>query len=463
MTAILSVEQFRVCEGSSQVCEADLIRRAGAAVVRELVRHFSRQPVVILCGPGNNGRDGAVVAKFLRSTGWQVRVLEFSRRGGVAGGVGSETLDGFSISEKIVVDAIFGIGLSRPVVGDILRVIEWVNASDKCVVSIDIPSGINSDTGEVMGIAIKSDLTVTFSCLKFGHVISPGRYYSGRICVKDIGLEIFGPHAFRNSPSLWRELIPIPDYKSHKYNRGYAVVCSVGMRSVGAVKLATLGALRIGAGAVAVACEDSEIALYAGSLTAVMYKTYEEAFCDSRVTALLIGSGGDVLDQYLKEKVLAVLNLDKKCVLDAGAISVFQDDVDVLLSHISGRSVVMTPHEGEFKRIFPGLSGSVVERAKSAAEMSGAIVVLKGHDTVIAAPDARVVVNNNAPSSLATVGSGDVLAGIITGLISTGMPEFFAACCGVWIHGECGKRHAFGLIADDIIQRIPKELGILLI
>ncbi|MGN7678289.1 MAG: NAD(P)H-hydrate dehydratase [Anaplasma sp.] len=463
MTAILSVEQFRVCDRSSPVGEADLIRRAGAAVVEELVRHFSKQPVLVLCGPGNNGKDGAVVAGLLRSAGWQVRVLEFGRHGDLVGGVDSGTLDGFSIPEKIVVDAIFGIGLSRPVVGDALGVIEQVNASDKRVVSIDIPSGINSDTGEIMGVAIESDLTVTFSCLKFGHVISPGRYYSGEICIKDIGLEVFGSHAFRNSPSLWKELIPVPDYKSHKYNRGYAVVCSVGMRSVGAVKLATLGALRVGAGAVAVACEDSEIALYAGSLTAVMYKTYEEAFYDSRVTALLIGPGGEVSDQYLKEKVLAVLNLNKKCVLDAGALSVFQDDADAFLSHISGKSVVITPHEGEFKRIFPGLNGSVMERARSAAKMSGAIVVLKGHDTVIAAPDGRVVVNNNAPSALATVGSGDVLAGIITGLISTGMPEFFAACCGVWIHGECGKRHAFGLIADDIIQRIPKELEVLLI
>ena len=460
MSLILSVSQFRVSEQSSSVPVGELISRAGAAVVEELRRYFSKRPVLVLCGPGNNGKDGAVVAELLQKDGWPVRVLGY-RVGAEGRGVDPLTPSSFSVREDVVVDAIFGIGISRPLEGDVQEVVARVNSSGKYVVAVDMPSGINSDTGEVMGAAIKSDLTITFSCLKFGHVVSPGRYYSGVVCVKDIGLEVGESRAFRNSPCLWKEYIPRPDYRSHKYSRGYAVVCSVGVRSVGAVKLAAVAALRIGPGAVAVACEDEEIHLYAGSLTSIMYKPCEEVLGDPRVSALLVGPGGDALDDILRDKIFAALNSGKKCVLDAGGISIFKDDPDVLLSRIANRSVVMTPHEGEFKRIFPGLSGSVVERAKKAAEMSKAVIVLKGHDTVIAAPDGSIVVNNNAPSSLATIGSGDVLAGIITGLIAAGMPEFSAACCGVWIHGECGKRCRTGLIADDIILQIPKALSLL--
>ncbi|TZF79213.1 NAD(P)H-hydrate dehydratase [Anaplasma marginale] len=460
MSLILSVAQFRVFEQGSAVPVEELILRAGAAVVEEVVRYFPKRPVLVLCGPGNNGKDGAVVAGLLEKSGWPVRVLSY-RGGARSEGLPALTPEGFSIHEDVIIDAIFGIGLSRPMDEGLQKIVSKINSSGKYVVAVDMPSGINSDTGEVMGAAIRSDLTVTFSCLKFGHVISPGRYHAGEVRIKDIGLEVNGAQAFRNTPDLWRALIPRPDYKSHKYNRGYAAVCSVGVRSVGAVKLAALAALRIGSGAVAVACADEEICLYASALTAVMYKSYEEVLSDSRVTTLLIGPGGDVLDDALRYKVLVALNSGRKCVLDAGGISVFQSDPNMLLSRIAGGNVVMTPHEGEFKRVFPSLKGSVVERARDAARISGAIIVLKGHDTVIAQPDGSVVVNNNAPSSLATIGSGDVLAGIITGLIAAGMPEFAAACCGVWIHGECGKRYGIGLIADDIIQQIPRELNLL--
>ncbi|WP_041651220.1 NAD(P)H-hydrate dehydratase [Anaplasma centrale] len=460
MSSILSVAQFRACERGSDVPVEELILRAGAAVAEEVVRYFSKRPVLVLCGPGNNGKDGAVVAELLERSGWPVRVLNY--RGGVNGGGVSPLIpEDFSINEDLIVDAIFGVGLSRAMDADLQEIASKINSSGKHVVAVDIPSGINSDTGEVMGAAIEADLTITFSCLKFGHVISPGRYHSGDVCIKDIGLAVDGTQAFRNTPDLWGTLIPKPNYRSHKYSRGYAAVCSVGVRSVGAVKLAALAALRIGSGAVAVACADEEICLYASALTAVMYKPYKEVLSDSRVTAVLVGPGGDVLDDALRDKVLVALNSGKKCVLDAGGISVFQDDTETLLSCIAQGNVVLTPHEGEFKRIFPDLRGSVVERARSAARMSGAVVVLKGHDTVIAHPDGNVVVNNNAPSSLATIGSGDVLAGIITGLIAAGMPEFAAACCGVWIHGACGKKHKIGLIADDMVQQIPGELALL--
>lgn len=453
LLSINSAYQFRVCEGRSSVGVEQLIARAASAVVEEMVSSFGKASVLVLCGPGNNGKDGAVVAELLQHMGWAVRALGY----GVSE-LHALECDDFVVEEAIVVDALFGLGLSRPLKADLQRVVGKINASGKFVVSIDVPTGINSDSGEVMGSAVMADLTVTFSCLKFAHVISPGRQHSGLVRVKDIGLDVEDSRQWQNSPALWRRFLPRLTHKSHKYNRGYAVVYSLGIRSSGAVKLAANAALRAGAGAVAVVCSNEELIVYAATLTSVMYKLHEEIVSDRRITAVLIGPGGEISDAHLKETVLGVLCGDsaRGYVLDAGAISVFQDDSATLFSFIDGKRVIMTPHEGEFKRIFPHLHGSIVERAAAAARESKAVVVLKGHDTVIAAPDGRLTVNNNAPASLATIGSGDVLAGIITGLFAAGMDEFHAACCGAWIHGECGKKYGLGLIADDLVYNIPE-------
>ncbi|WP_249549251.1 NAD(P)H-hydrate dehydratase [Anaplasma phagocytophilum] len=459
MHRILSVNQFRICEQGSSMSEEELISRAGTTVVQELVSRFPKSPVLVLCGPGNNGKDGVVVANLLRDKGWSVRLLCY--RSNTPSGFTLE-LGSFVLEEPLIIDSIFGIGLSRPLEEDLSSIVQQINASGKFVVSVDIPTGINSDTGEVMGSAIKADLTVTFSCLKLGHVISPGRQHSGVVCVKDIGLEACDSKASLNSPALWKESIVSLSYKSHKYNRGYAAICSLGFRSIGAVKLASLAALRTGPGAVAVACKEDEVALYASTLLSVMYKSYEEVMSDKKVTAVLIGPGGELSDASIKNKVLNVLESGNRgYVLDAGALSVFKDCSDILFKSINEKRVVLTPHEGEFERLFPGLKGTVVERAIAAAEISNAIVVLKGHDTVIASPEGRIVVNNNAPCALATIGSGDVLAGMITGLIAAGMNEFDAACCAVWVHGECGKKYRLGLIAEDIISKIPEVLSAL--
>ncbi|MDB1135730.1 NAD(P)H-hydrate dehydratase [Candidatus Anaplasma sp. TIGMIC] len=457
MRTILSVNQFRECEQKSPIPVEELISRAGAAVTEEITARFPKSSALVLCGPGNNGKDGVAVARLLRDLGWQVRVVGYKSN---MLDVPPVQFDNFETSESIIVDAVFGLGLSRPIEDDLRKVIYKINESGKPVVSIDLPTGINGDTGEIMGSAVRSDLTVTFSCLKFGHVISPGRYYSGEVSIKDIGLQVCSATAYYNTPCLWSGLIPRPSHESHKYNRGYAVVCSPGIRAVGAVKLAALAALRTCPGAVAVACNDNEIALYASALTSVMYKQHDKIMRDRRVTAVLIGPGCEEEEVELRTKVLEVLrDQDRSYVLDAGALSVFQGCSDMLFNGINGRKAVLTPHEGEFRRIFPDLSGGTVERAKKAAKMSGAIVVLKGHDTVIASPDGRVAVNNNAPSALATIGSGDVLAGIITGLVASGMDAFYAACCGVWVHGECGKKYRLGLIADDIVCGIPEVLS----
>ncbi|QJC27524.1 NAD(P)H-hydrate epimerase [Anaplasma platys] len=453
MSLILSAVQLRICEEKSSVPVERLIERAAAAVVGEITKNFAKASVLVLCGPGNNGKEGSVTAELLKKRGWPVRVLGYG-----ALGLCPLECDRFAIEESIVIDAIFGLGLSRPLRADLQGVVEKINASRRFVISIDTPTGINSDTGEVMGSAIMADMTVTFSCLKFAHVVSPGRQYCGVVHIKDIGLDIENSRSFSNAPALWSGHLPCLTHKSHKYNRGYAVVYSFGMRSAGAVKLAALAALRTGPGAVAVVCSNEELIVYAASLTSVMYKLHEEVVSDSRVTAVLIGPGGGPSFASLKDTVLQVLGGDDRrgYVLDAGAITAFQSCPAALFACIRGRRVIMTPHEGEFRQIFPYLSGSIVERAISAARESGAVVVLKGHDTVIAAPDGRLAVNNNAPASLATIGSGDVLAGMITGLLAAGMDEFHAACCAVWMHGECGKKYKLGLIADDIISSIPE-------
>ena len=459
MQKVISVDRLRECERGSCISLEELINRAGNAVVEELTSCFPRSSVLVLCGPGNNGKDGAVVARVLRGKGWPVRVLGY--RSDIPGVAKLQFAD-FVVSESIIVDAVFGFGLSRVLDADLQSVVRVINQSRRFVISVDVPSGVNSDTSEVMGAAIKSDLTVTFSCLKFCHVVSPGRQYCGIVRVKDIGIEVGQADVCVNSPSLWKKLIPKPHYGSHKYNRGYAVVYSLGIRSVGAVKLAALAALRTCPGAVAVACDTSEISLYAGVLSSVMYKLHDEVVCDYKVTAVLIGPGGESSDLSICEMVCSVLDrCFKGYVLDAGAISVFEHQRERLFARIRGKPVVLTPHKGEFGRIFPDIKGDIVQVAREAARVSGVTIVLKGHETIVASPDGRIVINNNASSNLATIGSGDVLAGMITGLVAAGMDCFHAACCGVWIHGECASKYGLGMIAEDIVGRIPEVFSCL--
>ncbi|KJV68734.1 bifunctional ADP-dependent NAD(P)H-hydrate dehydratase/NAD(P)H-hydrate epimerase [Candidatus Neoehrlichia procyonis] len=451
---VLNAQQCIMAESCSGICVDTLIKRAGAAVAKEIISRFLKQKVLVLCGPGNNGKDGYVVANLLQSEGWHVKVMHYS-----------STVDGCDvISEEnlkqddslLIVDAIFGTGLTRPIYGSLLNAINYINNSNKTVVSIDIPSGINSDTGEIMGIALVSHLTVTFSYLKLGHVISPGRYCSGEVYIADIGLKYNESTVYHNSPLLWREHLPKFNYQSNKYSRGYAVVCSVGNKSVGASKLAATSALRAGAGVVTIACDKNAMSIYASSLTAIMYKLYDDVIDDHRITAVLIGPGCGI-SECVKERTIKALS-KKNCIIDADSISVFYGSHEILFSYIKN-NVIMTPHEGEFKRIFPYLTGSALERAKKASLISKAVIVLKGHDTIIASPDGRVSINNSSYSTLATMGSGDVLSGIITGFVSCGMDPFFAACCGVWVHSECGKKYTYGLIADDIVMQIPVVLS----
>jgi len=268
-----------------------------------------------------------------------------------------------------------------------------------------------------------------------------------------------------NSPDLWLSRLPRPQPAGSKYDRGHAVILGGPVAQTGAARLAARAALRIGAGLVSVACDPSSLIVYATALEAVMTKVVRDATAfgaligDARVKAVLIGPGAGLTDRT-RDFVLAALAAHKACVLDADALTVFKDAPDALFAAI-GSPVLMTPHEGEFARLFGKITSREADTLR-AAKASGAVVLLKGSDTVIAAPDGRLVINRAAPPDLATAGSGDTLAGLATGLIAQGMEGFDAACAACWIHADAARRFGPGLIAEDLSEQIPAVLRYLL-
>jgi NAD(P)H-hydrate epimerase len=345
--------------------------------------------------------------------------------------------------------------------------------NDLPVVAIDVPSGLSGDTGEPLGtICVKAALTVTFFRKKPGHVLLPGRTLCGEVVVADIGIPAQAvsaghgkkPSLHENAPALWH--FPWPRAGGQKYSRGHCLVVSGSSFETGAARLAARGALRVGAGLVSVASPPDAVAVNSIHLTAIMVKPFDGAaglsalLADKRLNAVVIGPGLGA-GRETRALVDAALKSAASVVLDADAITSFKDDQKGLFSRLHKRCV-LTPHAGEFERLFPGVLGesaSKVEAVRSAAKRAGAVVLLKGADTVIATPAGRVIVNTNAPPSLATAGSGDVLAGIIAGLLAQGMPVFDAAACGVWLHGDAANRFGPGLIAEDLPEMLPKVLA----
>jgi len=460
-----------------------MMENAGRSVAEEVVRRYPRgSRVVVLCGPGNNGGDGFVCARYLRERGYQVRLAllgsqedlrrdpkEMARRWDEAiEPMTPQSLEG----AQIIVDAIYGTGLRDQVGGVVAQMIEDVKTRSLPVISVDVPSGIDATGGAVRGLAFKAAITVTFFRRKTGHVLLPGRLYCGDVRAVDIGISsaVLGeiaPRTFANDPEFWLRYFPKLKTGGHKYDRGHAVVVSGPMESTGAGRLAARTALRAGAGLVTVATSKSAFYINAAQLTAVMVAPYDgpsglsAVLSDSRITAVLIGPGAG-RDPEVKEMVGSVLASDAVAVLDAEGITAFQAAPVELFHHIKLRPAptVMTPHEGEFRKIFPELASepSKLERARRAAEMSGAVIILKGADTVVAAPDGLSSICENAPPWLATAGSGDVLAGLVTGLCAQGMAAFDAAAAAVWMHGELAVIFGPGLIADDMADLLPGVL-----
>lgn len=467
-----------------------LMERAGAAVAQEVVRRFPEvRDVRVLCGPGNNGGDGFVAARHLSEAGMQVRLGLLGNRDQLRGDAaavaalwsgGVEPAEAMDLEgADVVIDALFGAGLNRALDGVAVRLAERVNAASCAVLAVDVPSGVDGTTGQVRGAAIRADITVTFARLKTGHMLLPGRVLCGERVLAHIGITddvigSLGVRCFANRPALWQEVLPVPDAHGHKYSRGHAMVFSGGALTTGAARLAARAALRTGAGLVTVAGPFEATAVLAAALEAVMVRRCDSAadvaahLADRRISAGLIGPGAGV-GEDTRARVRALLAAGCATVLDADALTSFAGAADRLAGHIKDvdRPVVLTPHDGEYGRLLymlertePGLAGADrLVRARAAAAYLGACVVLKGADTVVAAPDGRAAIADNAPPWLATAGSGDVLAGIITGLLAQGMPTFEAASAAVWLHGEAGAAAGPGLIAEDLPDALREPLA----
>ncbi len=462
----------------------ELMEAAGAAVAEATAVLSPGGRVVVLCGPGNNGGDGFVAARLLAAQGREVGLAfrgdpaklkgdaaaNAARWTGGVDAMSPDVLDGAAV----VIDAMFGAGLARPLEGVALAVVDRLNQAGLPCVAIDVPSGVNGDTGQVVGAAPHADVTVTFYRRKPGHLLYPGRGLCGEVRVADIGmpsgvLPAISPAQWENGPPLWRDKFPQPDPEGHKYARGHALV-SGGRELTGAARLAAHAALRAGAGLVSITAHPDALSVYRAGRPSLMVRevpdveAFADALSDPRMRAALVGPGNGVNDDTAA-RALAAIASGAACVIDADAITVFATDPDRLFAAIAAGKgdVVLTPHEGEFARLFTshanvGRDGKL-EAARAAARASGAVVVLKGADTVIAAPDGRAAINANAPPDLATAGSGDVLAGFVTGLLAQGMRGFEAAAAGAWMHGAAATRFGPGLIAEDIADALPPVLS----
>ncbi|MCL2452584.1 MAG: NAD(P)H-hydrate dehydratase [Alphaproteobacteria bacterium] len=496
-----------------------LMEAAGTAVFWEASKLVPKESIAVLCGPGNNGGDGFVAARLLAEQGYTVTVGLLGARENLHGDASLAAacytgpivpIESLNLeAADLAIDALFGAGLARdlngPAKAAVLRLNDWSARTKKPVVAVDVPSGIDGSSGQIRGAAVKATRTITFFRRKPGHVLLPGRLHCGRTATADIGikpdvLDKIRPKTFVNDPALWRNEFPIPRVEGHKYTRGHALVLSGGLTHTGAARLAARGALRAGAGLVTIATPREALAAHAAALTAIMTRLcdtpaeLEALLDDPRKNAVVLGPALGVGDTTvaLVEVALGTGNSDappRAVVLDADALTSFAGDARRLAGLIrpSSKAVVLTPHDGEFARLFtpsgradeahwaglipederaPGLAGlqskSKLERARAAAKLSGANVLLKGPDTVVAHPEGLAAIAEDLPPWLATAGSGDVLAGLIGGLLAQSMPAFAATSAAVWLHGAAARAFGVGLIAEDLPETLPVVLRELL-
>jgi hydroxyethylthiazole kinase-like uncharacterized protein yjeF len=487
-TALLSAVEMGAVDAAAGLAFSegtfDLMLNAAHAVMDVVLARFgSAARIAILCGPGNNGGDGYALAALLHARGLRPDVFNLGdpRRGSDAerargmwrGAV--EPLGAFQPrSHDLVVDALFGAGLARALEGEAERAAFATRDAGIPVLSVDLPSGLNGDTGETQGVGFRADVTVTFFRKKPGHLLFPGRGICGELIVSDIGIR---PRAtvgmvwktFENGPCLWRHASPNPSWQTHKYARGAVGVVSGDATHTGAARLAALAAERAGAGAVTLLGPHDAMPVLAGHLTSAMISRCDDgadlrAFLASgKTSALVLGPAGGVgarlwdLFEASTEYGGAAASRLQGLVLDADMLTVMAENPQPAFARLAACPVpaVLTPHDGEFARLFGSLRGlPKLERARRAAEMSGAVVLLKGADTVVAAPDGRAAINTNGTPALATAGSGDVLAGVIAAHLAQGMPAWEAACAGAWLHGEAGRIAGEGAGAVGIAEML---------
>ncbi|MGY6662620.1 MAG: NAD(P)H-hydrate dehydratase [Glycocaulis sp.] len=470
-------DAFAVRQG---VASLTLMERAGAGVAQAIMARWAPRPAAILCGPGNNGGDGYVVARLLAEQGWAVDVFSLGDTAALKGDAAHmarlwtgavQPLDSFKAERfALVVDALFGSGLSRPLEGVALEASRSLAASDCAVVAVDVPSGAHGDYGAVEGLCVEADLTVTFHRLKAAHLFHPARPACGEIIVVDIGI----PAAWREDTGALPEIVQLQrvtlpdaahDSGAHKHGKGRLCVLAGPPGATGAARLSAMAGLKAGAGLVTLLCPPASLMEVASASLAVMTKSIrEEDFADTlrlhRASALVIGPGAG-LNETLKARVLAALATGIQSVLDADALSVFANDPKALFAALHERAV-LTPHAGEFARLFPDIAGRPrsrpIEAVQEAARRAGAIVLLKGPATLIAHPDGRAAVNVHASGRLATAGSGDVLAGVIGALMAQGVAPFEAARSAAFLHGEAGYHLPPGGTAEDLLDVLPAAL-----
>ncbi len=481
-------EHYTVQSGTPLIV---LMERAGLAVADQILARYEKRPTLVLCGPGNNGGDGFVTARHLSSKGWPVRVLLFGKldelppeakiaasrwRGAVMTASAQSVQSVIEKGARLVVDALYGIGLKRAVGGEAAAMLQAINAANIPVVSVDVPSGLNSDTGQVFGQSVAATLTVSFFRKKPAHVLMPGRMLCGETVVADIGipdeaLGQFNLQVSENDPNLWSDYFPRPRLNMNKYDRGHALVLG-GSEMTGASRLAALAAQRIGAGLVTIAAPQRAVPIYATAMTSIMVRgvdegagfanSFTEILNDKRFNVAVIGPGAGA-QESTRSAVMAALQAGKAAVLDADALNIFARDVDALRAAIepTAHQVVLTPHEGEFEKLFQRVvdpTKDKITRARLAAAYMKCPILLKGADSVIASPAGLAIINTNAPATLATAGSGDVLAGFIGGLIAQGVDAFIAVCIGSWLHGAVATEFGPCLIAEDLINQLPAAL-----
>jgi ADP-dependent NAD(P)H-hydrate dehydratase / NAD(P)H-hydrate epimerase len=473
-----------------------LMERAGAAVAAEAARLApSAGRIAVLCGPGGNGGDGFVAGRLLAQRGYRVSLGLLGAKEAMRGDAAlaavrydgrvlpAEALD-FGAAD-LIIDALFGAGLARDIDGVALERIEAINARSRAgapVLSVDVPSGVDGETGLVRGAAVEASVSVAFFRFKPGHLLMPGRALCGRLALADIGsapgaLARIAPRAFLNAPMIWRAALPKPGALSHKYSRGAALVLSGPAHRTGAARLAARAALRVGAGLVTLASPPDAVLVNAAHSTAVMVAPFSglsgfsSLLTDARRNAILIGPGAGV-GEATRSLVAAALAepspARRAVVIDADGLTSFSGNAAGFAQLIAAqrRAAILTPHEGEFARLFRGraeILGAAgrLARARAAAAALKAIVILKGADSVVAAPDGRASIGFDLPPTLATAGSGDVLAGLACGLLAQGMPAFEAASAAVWLHGACARRVGPGLIAEDLPEALPGVLAAL--
>ena len=454
------------------------MKNAGRMVFQFIRKKFdNNQPIIVLCGPGNNGGDGFVIAKYLKDYGYPIDVYILSNEQDYKGdaltavkefGKDFKKIGSFQLKKNaLIVDALFGIGLTRNIKGILIKIFNKINNSNNRVVSVDIPSGVCSNTGEILGSAIKADFTITFHRKKVGHVLGLGKKFSGKLKVVDIGFtqEKMKTRCLENSPSLWIKYFSWKKPSDHKYSRGRSVVYGGQKEFTGATILSSQAALRTGTGSVKIICSKDTLQIYSVKFPSVLKTEINDIYQlegflkKEKITSLLIGPGSGS-NKKIKEITKLILRKVKYVVLDADALTCFKDDLKSLYSLLD-KNKIITPHLGEFHKIFPKIKKNLsnIEKALSATKLIKSNIVLKGPTTIIISYNKKIVINNHTSSELAVIGSGDVLSGLIVSLVGEKkMNPFLAGCAATWLHGDIAKNHGKGLIAEDIVEGIPNAL-----